>query len=159
VGIALGAGSIRGYAHVGALRALERHEIPVDYLAGTSIGAIVAGLYARFGDLDRVADFLDGLGGRMFRPTVSRKSLLSTHAMRRFARKEFGDVPLEELSIPIAVVATDVDTQDEVVLRRGTAWRRSSPAAQCRASFRRCGSATGHSSTAASSTPSRRAWR
>ena len=119
VGIALGAGSLRGYAHVGALRALERHGIPVDYLAGTSIGAIVAALYARFGDLDRVGDFLDGLGGRIFRPTVSRKSLLSTRAMRRFARKEFGDVPLEELAIPVAVVATDVDTQDEVVLRRG----------------------------------------
>jgi NTE family protein len=119
VGIALGAGSLRGYAHVGALRALERHGIPVDYLAGTSIGAIVAALYARFGDLDRVADFMDGLGERMFRPTVSRKSLLSTRAMRRFARKEFGEVPLEELPIPVAVVATDVDTQDEVVLRRG----------------------------------------
>src|SRR4029453_4549277 len=69
VGVALGAGSLRGYAHVGALRAFERHGIPVDYLAGTSIGAIVAALYARFGDLDRVADFLDGLGARMFRPT------------------------------------------------------------------------------------------
>jgi NTE family protein len=120
VGVALGAGSLRGYAHVGALRAFERYGIPVDYLAGTSIGAIVAALYARFGDLDRVADFLDGLGARMFRPTVSRKSLLSTGAMRRFARKEFGDLRLEELPIPIAVVATDVDTQDEVVLRRGS---------------------------------------
>jgi NTE family protein len=55
----------------------------------------------------------------MFRPTISRRSLLSPRAMRRFARREFGDVPLEELSIPVAVVATDVDTQDEVVLRRG----------------------------------------
>ena len=120
VGVALGAGSLRGYAHVGALRAFERHGIPVDYLAGTSIGAIVAALYARFGDLDRVAEFLDGLGARMFRPTVSRKSLLSTGAMRRFARREFGDLRLEDLPIPIAVVATDVDTQDEVVLRRGS---------------------------------------
>jgi NTE family protein len=120
VGIALGAGSLRGYAHVGALRALERHGVPVDYLAGTSIGAIVAGLYARYRDPDRAMEFLDGLGARMFRPTVSRKSLLSTHAMRRFARKEFGDVQLEELPIPTAVVATDVDTQDEVVLRRGS---------------------------------------
>jgi CRP-like cAMP-binding protein len=150
VGIALGAGSLRGYAHVGALRALERNGIPVDYLAGTSIGAIVAALYARLGDLDRVADFLDGLGGRMFRPTVSRKSLLSTRAMRRFVCKEFGDIPLEELSIPVAVVATDVETQDEVVLRRGNSVAACSQAARCRASSRRCGSATGRSSTAGS---------
>jgi NTE family protein len=121
VGLALGAGSIRGYAHVGALRALERHGVPIDCLAGTSIGATVAGAYAHFRDVDRVEEFLDGLGVRMFRPTVSRKSLLTTAAMRRYARRTLGDPLLEELSIPTAVVATDVETQDEVVLRRGHA--------------------------------------
>ena len=120
VGLALGAGSIRGYAHVGALRALERHGIPVDCIAGTSIGAVVAGAYARFGDVDRAEAFLDGLGAAMFRPTVSRKSLLSPRAMRRYARQTFGDAMLEELPLPTAVVATDVDTQDEVVPRRGS---------------------------------------
>jgi predicted acylesterase/phospholipase RssA/CRP-like cAMP-binding protein len=119
VGVALGAGSIRGYAHIGALRALERHGIPVDCLAGTSIGATVAGVYAHFGDADRAGDFLDELGARMFRPIVSRKSLLSTQAMRRYTRKVLGDPLLEEFPIPIAFVATDVDTQDEVVLKRG----------------------------------------
>ncbi len=119
VGVALGAGSIRGYAHVGALRALERHGIPVDCLAGTSIGATVAGVYAQCGDADQAGDFLDALGARMFRPVVSRKSLLSTQAMRRYTRKVLGDPLLEEFSIPVAFVATDVDTQDEVVLKRG----------------------------------------
>ena len=119
VGIALGSGSLRGYAHVGALRALERHGIPVDCVAGTSIGAIVAGLYARFADVDLVMEGLDGIGQRMFRPRLSRKSLLSTRAMRRYMRKTFGDRTLEELPIPVAMVATDVDTMDEVVLRRG----------------------------------------
>ncbi len=119
VGVALGAGSLRGYAHVGALHALARHNVPVDCIAGTSIGAIVAGLYARFGDVDRVAEGLDGIGQRMFRPTLSRKSLLSTRAMRRYMRKVFGDPALEELPIPVGMVATDVDTMDEVVLRRG----------------------------------------
>ena len=120
VGVALGAGSLRGYAHVGALRALERHGVPIDCLAGTSIGATVAGAYAHLGSADRVTEFLDGLGTRMFRPTLSRKSLLSTRAMRRYIRKAVGDPLLEELPIPLGVVATDVDTQDEVVLRRGS---------------------------------------
>ncbi len=120
VGIALGAGSLRGYAHVGALCALEGYDVPADCLAGSSIGATVAGLYARFGDVERVAEVLDGIGGRMFRPTLSRKSLLSTAAMRRYVRKVFGDPLLEELPVPLGVVATDVDTQDEVVLRRGS---------------------------------------
>jgi NTE family protein len=56
----------------------------------------------------------------MFRLRVSRKSLLSTAAMRRYARRMLGDPRLEDLPIPVAVVATDVDTQDEVVLRRGS---------------------------------------
>src|SRR5215211_2296950 len=115
VGVALGAGSIRGYAHVGALRALERHGVPIDCLAGTSIGATVAAAYSIFGDVDEVKEFLDGLGARMFRPTVSRKSLLTTAAMRRYAGRMLGDPLLENTAIPIAVVATDVDTQDEVV--------------------------------------------
>jgi len=120
VGLALGAGSMRGYAHIGALRALERHEVPADCLAGSSIGATVAALYAGLGDLDRVEEILDGIGARMFRPTLSRKSLLTTAAMRRYVRRAFGDPALEELRIPLGVVATDVDTQDEVVLRRGS---------------------------------------
>jgi NTE family protein len=121
VGIALGAGSLRGYAHVGALRALERQNVPVDCIAGTSIGSIVAGLYARSRDLDAVTEGLDGIGQRMFRPTLSRKSLLSTRAMRRYMRGVFGDQALEDMPIPVGMVATDVDTMDEVVLRRGNA--------------------------------------
>jgi NTE family protein len=120
VGVALGAGSLRGYAHIGALRGLERHGIPIDCLAGTSIGATVAGLYSHFGSADRAVEFLDGLGMRMFRPTLSRKSLLSTRAMRRYIRKVVGDPLLEDMPIPLGVVATDVDTHDEVVLRRGS---------------------------------------
>lgn len=121
VGVALGTGSMRGYAHLGALRGLERAGIPVDYLSGTSIGAVVAGLYSTFLDVDRATEFLDELGARMFRPTLSRRSLLSTRSMRRHIRKLVGDRPLEELPIPLAVVATDVDTHDEVVLSRGSA--------------------------------------
>src|SRR4029453_2803657 len=81
---------------------------------------IVGGLYAHFRDTDRVADFLDGLGARMFRPTLSRKSLLSTRAMRSYIRKTIGDGQIEDASIPLAFVATDVDTLEEVVLRRGS---------------------------------------
>lgn len=120
VGVALGAGSMRGYAHIGALHALERLGVPIDCLAGTSIGATVAALYAHFGEVDRVAELLDGIGARMFRPTLSRRSLLSTRAMRRYTRRVVGDPLLEELAIPVGLVATDVDTQDEVVLRRGS---------------------------------------
>jgi NTE family protein len=120
VGVALGSGSVRGYAHVGVLRRLAALGIPIDCLAGTSVGAIVAGLYAHYEDTDRIADFLDELGTRMFRPTLSRKSLLSTRAMRRYITSAVGDGRIEDLDIPLAVVATDLDTHEEVFLRRGS---------------------------------------
>jgi NTE family protein len=120
VGIALGSGSVRGYAHIGVLRRLGALGVPIDCLAGTSVGAIVGGLYAYFQDTERVADFLDELGARMFRPTLSRKSLLSTRAMRSYIQKVVGDGRIEDVPIPVAFVATDLDTHEEVVLRRGS---------------------------------------
>jgi NTE family protein len=120
VGVALGSGSLRGYAHLGALRALERNGIPVDCLAGTSIGAIVGAAYSYFRDTEHVADILDEVGRRVFRPTLPVRSLLSMGALKRFVRSELGDAPLEELPIPLAVVTADLVSQDEVVLERGS---------------------------------------
>lgn len=120
VGIALGAGSLRGYAHIGALRGLDELGVPVDVIAGASAGSVVAGLYAHGVDYERIADVLDELGKRMFRPTISRRSLLSTRAMRRYIRRQLGDAQIEELSVPLGVVTADALTGEEVVLRRGS---------------------------------------
>lgn len=120
VGVALGTGSMRGYAHLGVLRGFERAGIPIDCLAGASIGSVVAGAYALLGNVDEAADFMDELGSRMFRPTLSRRSLLSTRSMRRYIRKTLGDPQIEDSPIPLAVVATDMDTHEEVVLSRGS---------------------------------------
>jgi NTE family protein len=120
VGVALGAGSSRGYAHLGALRALERHGIPVDLLAGTSIGAIVSALYSHLGSVDAAAEMLDELGDHVFRPTFSRRSLMSTRSLRRFVATNIGDGLIEEQPIPIAIVTADLVTGEEVVLRRGS---------------------------------------
>jgi NTE family protein len=120
VGLALGAGSSRGYAHVGALRALERQGVPVDCLAGASIGSIVGALYSRYRDLDTVAATLDDLGDHVFRPTLSRRSLMSTRSLKRFVARNLGDAQIEDLQIPVAIVAADLLSGEEVVLQRGS---------------------------------------
>lgn len=120
VGVALGAGSSRGYAHLGALGALERHRIPVDCLAGASIGSIVGALYSHYGDLETVASILDDLGDHVFRPTLSRRSLMSTRSLKRFVARNLGDALIEELPIPVAIVAADLVSGEEVVLQRGS---------------------------------------
>jgi NTE family protein len=122
VGLALGAGSYRGYAHVGVLRGLQRIGLEPDYLAGTSIGAAVAGLYAMGHGAEASAGFLDTLDSVFFRPTLSRRSLLSNVALAAKIREICRETRIEDLPLPLAVVAADLETGREVVFRRGLLW-------------------------------------
>jgi NTE family protein len=123
VGVALGAGSIRGFAHWGALRALERAGLPIDYLAGTSAGAAAAGVYAVTGSVERGIEVFTDLGSAVFRPTVPFRSLLSSRAVGKLLRSVMGDTLIEDLPIPLGLVAADILKQREVVVRRGPVWK------------------------------------
>ena len=122
VGVALGAGSAKGYAHLGVLRALAQSNIPIDYLAGVSIGAVVAGLTAAGYDPATSEKLLGGVGRATFRPTVSTKALMSSSRVRRAMQTVWGETRLEELDTPLTIVATDVLLGQEVLLRRGLLW-------------------------------------
>jgi len=122
VGLAFGAGSYRGYAHIGVLRALERIGLEPDYVAGTSIGAAVAGLHAMGRSAEESAGFLDTLDSVFFRPTLSRRSLLSNAALAAKIREICLEARIEHLPLPLAVVAADLETGREIVFRRGLLW-------------------------------------
>jgi NTE family protein len=119
VGLALGGGAIRGWAHFGVLRAFERHGIPVDCLAGTSSGAVVAALAAIPDTADEGIAKLEPVSSRMFRPRLARGSLLSSSGMKSALREMFGDRRFEDLARPLAVTATDLEAEAEAVLRSG----------------------------------------
>jgi NTE family protein len=119
VGVALGAGNSKGYAHIGVLQALERAGVPIDVIAGTSAGAAVGAAYAAGFGIAEIGDLLDACGRTLFRPTISRRSLLSSRALRETIGRIAGDRMIEDLPIPFAVVATDLLTGNEVVLERG----------------------------------------
>jgi NTE family protein len=119
VGLALGGGAIRGWAHFGVLRAFERNRIPVDFLAGTSSGAVVAALAAIPDTADEAIAKLEPVSSRMFRPRLARGSLLSSSGMGSALREMFGDRRFEDLAVPLAVTATDLQAEAEAVLRRG----------------------------------------
>ncbi|MCX7844384.1 MAG: patatin-like phospholipase family protein [Candidatus Bipolaricaulota bacterium] len=123
VGLALGAGGARGAAHVGVLKVLERAGIPVAAIAGASIGAMVGGAYAAGVPLARIeAEWLTASRAKLlksFLPTFPRTGLSSGAGLRRYLRALLGDVRIEELPIPFAAVATDLDTGAAVVLRSG----------------------------------------
>lgn len=122
VGLALGAGSVRGYAHAGVLSALSRAGLQVDFLAGTSVGGAVAGLHALGYTPDELADALDRCAKLLFRPTVARSGLMSNRSLRQYLQQLGGDRNIEDLPIPLAIVAADLEEQREVVFRRGPLW-------------------------------------
>lgn len=122
VGLALGAGSTKGYAHVGVLRALAGLGLEIDYLAGTSIGASIAALRALDYTPDAMATTLDRLGAAAFQPTVPMTSVLSSRRLGAQMRQIGGETRFEDLRLPLAVVAADILTREEVVFSKGLVW-------------------------------------
>ncbi len=122
VGLALGAGGAKGYGHIGVLRVLADAGLPVDTIAGTSIGACVAALRASESTSDAMADALDKLGSLAWRPTASRSAVLSNRRLREGFEHICGDRRIEELSVPLGIVAADIVSQCEVVFRHGLLW-------------------------------------
>lgn len=119
-GLALGGGLVRGFAHVGVLQALEDHGLFPKYLAGTSAGALAAALYAfriPLEDMRRRSHHLSWF--TLSRLTLSRLGLATNEAVKTLVEDFIGKRTIEEATIPLAIVATDVSTGERVVLQAG----------------------------------------
>lgn len=120
IGLALGGGFARGLAHIGVLRALAQNRIPIQMIAGTSVGSIIAGAYASGMDIDEMAEAARSVRFSHFaRWTVSRLGLASNARMEQFLKRFLKVNTFEQLHIPLAVNATDIGTGEEVVYRSG----------------------------------------
>ena len=126
VGLALGGGGARGLAHVGVLKALEDAGIPVDVLAGTSMGGLIAAYYAagrtpaeietealHLGTLTHLLNLVD-LG-------LPRRAFLSGDKIQAYLRETLGpELTFADLRRPLALTAVDLITGQEVILREGS---------------------------------------
>jgi NTE family protein len=122
IGLALGSGSARGWAHVGVIRALESAGIQPDLVCGTSIGALVAAAYVA-GELKSFEQWLLGLGVRDVISLLDVRmngGMIKGERLMEFFRRNFIDRPIEELPMPFGAVATDLNTGSEVWLREGS---------------------------------------
>lgn len=123
VGVALGAGGARGFAHVGALKFLEEHDIPNDYLAGTSMGSVIGAPRALGMDVIQGRETMLRLHEKftnLLRPHWSlMTSLLSPKGVEETYRELVGDATFEELPVPFAVVAADLETARPIVFTQG----------------------------------------
>jgi len=124
VGLALSGGAARGLAHIGVLETLEREGIPVDIIAGTSMGAIIGAMYARGVSAAGIKRIAVNTGWRelahMFTITPSKTGLINGHRVKAYLKDIIGEVDFSELKIPFACVATDLITGEEVIIDSGS---------------------------------------
>jgi NTE family protein len=120
VGLALGGGFARGFAHLGVLQVLEQHHIPISHIAGTSVGSILGAAYASGAPLARIIETCRTLRFRdIARWRVSRLGLASNHRLGNLVERVFESRRFEDLRIPLAVVATDLTSGEPVVFTQG----------------------------------------
>jgi len=120
LGLALGGGFSRGFAHLGVLQVLEQNHIPVSYIAGTSVGSILGAAYASGAPLARIIATCRTIRFRdIARWRVSRLGLASNHRLSDLIERVFESRRFEDLKIPMAVVATDLANGEPVVFTHG----------------------------------------
>jgi len=123
VGLVLGSGSARGWAHIGVIEALEEAGIPIDYIAGCSVGSYIGAIYAS-GSLKSLKDFVIRMDGKKifsyFDIVFPRSGVLDgTKKVKELFCMHTDVEDFAQLNIPLMMVATDLDTGDKVVLSSG----------------------------------------
>ncbi|HEY5800890.1 MAG TPA: patatin-like phospholipase family protein [Burkholderiaceae bacterium] len=125
IGLALGGGAARGFAHIGVIKALEAQGIVPDIVVGTSAGSVVGALYAAGNDgfaLQKMAMEMDEAAISDWAIPFFTKSagVLKGEALQTFINRAVNNQPLEKLKIPFGAVATDLKTGAPILFRRGS---------------------------------------
>lgn len=128
VGVALSAGGVRGFAHVGTLEVLDNAGLPIDAVAGTSMGAVVGSLYAAGLPTEKLWE----IGSHITLNNISTdfnlmgllhvlfsKKLPSSANLAKFFHEQLGDIQFEDMKIPFSCAAMDVKTGERVVFNSG----------------------------------------
>lgn len=124
IGLALGGGAVKGLAHIGVIKALENAGINIDFIAGTSMGALVGGYYAATKDINGLETIILGIKKRdifSLRDIIKKRdgALFRGEPIAERLKKELGDMKIENCQIPFTAVTTNVKNGDEVRLNSG----------------------------------------
>ncbi len=121
ISVALGGGGVKGFAHLGVLDRLEQDGFQIRAVAGTSAGGIVGAVHAAGYRIADISDALTRFNQRSFfaRLPNDGPSLLGLAGMIDFLSKYLGDKTFEDLEIPFAVTAVDVESKQEFIIRQG----------------------------------------
>lgn len=122
VGLALGSGGVRGLAHIGVLKALIKNNIPIDFIAGSSIGSWVGAHYALFKDVSKLEEITTGKKQEKifsFAEISFTGGLIKGEKLEKLLNEWLHYANFDNLKIPLKIVATDLVTGQEVVFDQG----------------------------------------
>jgi len=122
IGLVLGSGGPRGFAHIGVIKILEKNNIPIDFIAGSSIGAMIGGFYAATKDIKQVEKIALGADWKFILSLLDpsfRQGLIGGDKVKKFIENYIGGVTFKGLKIPLSVVATNLKNGDVVVINTG----------------------------------------
>ncbi len=124
VAVGLAGGAAKGLGNLGALKALEERGIKPAYIAGTSAGALVGGLYAAGKSVSELEELLSGLGHteimKLIDLTWARGSIVAGRNVEELIRDLVGDIQIEDLPIPFTATAVDITTGEGYHLNEGS---------------------------------------
>ncbi|MCP3741744.1 patatin-like phospholipase family protein [Rossellomorea sp. BNER] len=120
IGLALGSGGARGFAHLGVLKAFHDEGIPVDMIAGSSMGALVASFYGVGHDINHLYKLSTAFKRKYYLDfTVPKMGFIAGKRIKEFIRLFTHNKQIEELKIPVSIVATDLKTGEKVIFTSG----------------------------------------
>ncbi len=123
IGLALGSGGFRGFAHIGVLKVLIENNIKIDYISGTSIGSFIAAYYSLNNEVDTLLDKVDTLGKRNIFQFIDKSSfggLLSQNKISKHLDPIFSKYTFYDTKIPLEIVATNLRNGKTKVFSRGS---------------------------------------
>jgi NTE family protein len=120
IAVVLGAGSSKGFAHIGVLKILESNKIPIHMIVGTSVGSVVGSLYAYGHDAFQLQKLSFSIEkGDIVDLTIPDNGFIKGEKLEEFVNKTVKNTPIEKLKIPFYAVATDIQSGQEMVFGRG----------------------------------------
>ncbi|TYR82617.1 patatin family protein [Priestia megaterium] len=121
IGLALGSGGARGFAHLGVIKVLKEQKIPIHYLAGSSMGALVAAMYASGIEMSQLYKMALTFKRKYYLDfTVPKMGFIAGNRIKSLVQAFTKNKTIEELNIPVAIVATDLKTGEKVVFKTGS---------------------------------------
>lgn len=122
IGLALGSGSAKGLAHIGVLKVLEKHNIPIDYIAGSSIGAMIGAYYARNPTIIALEELIYKISERKLSSILDitmKGGIIKGMKIEKLLEETLEGASFDTMKVPFAAVATDLSNADMVTLTGG----------------------------------------